>query len=317
VWIRILAAVVAVPILAALGYEVYASRRDAALLPQVGRSVDIGGRSLNISCAGEGTPAVVFDSGHASPGYAWIAVQRQVASFTQACWYDRAGLGWSEPGPDPNWSDAAARDLHALLKAAGVPPPYVLVGHSAGGFNIRVYRSLYRDDVAGMVLVDASHEDTGKIPNMPGREPPNVPRGLAVALSTVAGRLGAARLIAPPAPPSPGLSEQERATLSLLRRQRGVLLVDFQEGPARASADLARAAGPIGDIPLIVLTAGRLGVPDQVQRDWIALQHTLADQSPRGAQIVVPESGHGIPVTDPAAVAAAVLEVVATVRAPS
>jgi pimeloyl-ACP methyl ester carboxylesterase len=314
VWIRILAAAVLLPVLAALGYEAYASRRDAALIPQVGRSVDIGGRSLNISCAGQGTPAVVFDSGHRSPGYIWIAVQRQVASSTTACWHDRAGRGWSDPGPDPSWSDAAARDLHMLLQAAGIPPPYVLVGHSSGGYTMRVYRSLYGAEVAGMVLVDAAHEDAATIPNLAGRHPPPVPRWLGVALASLAGRLGLMRLQGD-GPPAPALSASERDTLRLLRRRRTMSLADFQESPARESGERARAAGPVGDLPLIVLTAGRLGVGDQVQRDWIALQRTLAEQSPQGRQVVVAESGHGIPLTDPAAVASAVREVVTTVRA--
>jgi pimeloyl-ACP methyl ester carboxylesterase len=178
---------------------------------------------------------------------------------------------------------------------------------------MRVYRSLYAADVAGMVLVDAAHEDARTIPNLEGRRPPPVPRWLGVALAEFAGRMGLMRLQSD-GPPAPALNDAERETLRLLRRRRSMALADFQESPAYESGERARAAGPVGDIPLIVLTAGRLGVSDQVQRDWIALQRTLAEQSPRGRQSVVSESGHGIPTTDPHSVANAIQQVVAEVR---
>src|SRR6266481_3807571 len=104
----------------------------------LGRSVDIGGRSLNIFCTGAGTPPVILESA-GGPGYFWTDIQPQIAKFTTACWYDRAGEGWSDPGPFPRTSASIAADLHELLKRAGVPPPYLLVGASVGGLNSRVY----------------------------------------------------------------------------------------------------------------------------------------------------------------------------------
>lgn len=92
-------------------------------------------RTLNIHCAGNGGPAVVFESPGPGPGVVW----KEVAWFTRACWYDRAGEGWSDPGPFPRTSVAIATDLHTLLQRAGVPGPYVLVGASFGGLNVRVY----------------------------------------------------------------------------------------------------------------------------------------------------------------------------------
>ena len=104
-------------------YEQLGRMRDRKRLPQIGRSVDIAGRTLNIFCSGTGGPAVVFESGGDGPGLEWEPVQTQVANFTQACWYDRAGIGWSDPGPFPRTSEAIAGDLHALLHRAGVPAP--------------------------------------------------------------------------------------------------------------------------------------------------------------------------------------------------
>ena len=145
--------VLLIAIVVGIVYEQVGQRQDRKRLPQIGRSVDIGGRSLNIYCSGEGSPTVILDSGGGNPGYAWAHIQPEIAKFTRACWYDRAGEGWSDPGPFPRTSAAIAKDLHELLQRAGVPPPYVLVGHSFGGLNARVYNGLYPNEVASMVLV--------------------------------------------------------------------------------------------------------------------------------------------------------------------
>ena len=128
-------------ILAGSAYEQIGERQDRKRFPQSGRSVDIGGRSLNIYCSGEGGPAVILDTGGSAPGYSNVVFQREVAQFTRACWFDRAGLGWSDPSPVEQTSTAVAEDLHALLHAAGVPSPYVLVGSSFSGFNVRVLQA--------------------------------------------------------------------------------------------------------------------------------------------------------------------------------
>lgn len=124
-------------------YEQIGERRDRQRLPQVGRSIDIGGRSLNIFCSGEGSPAVIFDSGSGEPGIVWSEIQIDIAKVTRACWFDRAGYGWSDSGPFPRTSEAMARELHELLRRTAIPPPYVLVGHSLGGLNVRVQRPIF------------------------------------------------------------------------------------------------------------------------------------------------------------------------------
>src|SRR3954466_1963760 len=113
---RLAAIVVALALLAALIYEHVGAWRDARVLKQIWRSVDIGGRSLNIPCTGDGSPTVVFVSGRTAAGYIWTPTQRGVSAFSRACWYDRADIGWSDSGPDPAWGDAAARDLHSLVR---------------------------------------------------------------------------------------------------------------------------------------------------------------------------------------------------------
>src|SRR5215470_7146668 len=114
--LKSLALLVATALGVGIAYEQLGRRHDRNQLQQIGKSVDIGGRILNISCMGTGTPPVIFESGGDAPGLSWAPYQTDVAKFTQACWYDRAGIGWSDPGPFPRTSVAISRDLHALLK---------------------------------------------------------------------------------------------------------------------------------------------------------------------------------------------------------
>lgn len=124
--------------------------------------VDIGGRRLFIKCSGEarkGTPVVVMDAGMGNASEVWNVVQPKVVEFARVCSYDRAGLGKSDRATRKHTSADMVNDLHNLLTNAGITPPYVLVGHSFGGMNARLYASKYPNEVVGMVLVDSTHED--------------------------------------------------------------------------------------------------------------------------------------------------------------
>ena len=124
--------------------------------------VDVGGRRLYIKCSGEaraGVPVVVLDAGMGNASDVWSSVQSNVSQFARVCSYDRAGMGKSDRAPQTHTSQDIVNDLHNLLAKAGVNPPYVLVGHSFGGMNARLYASEYAKEVVGMVLVDSTHED--------------------------------------------------------------------------------------------------------------------------------------------------------------
>jgi len=129
---------------------------------RAGQLVDIGGRQLFINCLGEakdGQPIVILDSGLGSDSTSWKLVQPEVAKFARVCSYDRAGLGRSEKAPKLGDGDSIIADLHRLLVAANIRPPFVLVGHSLGGLNSRRYAVEHPSDVVGMVFVDSPNEN--------------------------------------------------------------------------------------------------------------------------------------------------------------
>jgi pimeloyl-ACP methyl ester carboxylesterase len=124
-----------------------------------GRLVSVGTHRLNLYCLGSGSPSVVFESGWEDWAPAWSKVQPEVAKWTRACSYDRAGAGFSDPGPMPRTSVRIAEELRTALHHAGIAGPYILVGHAFGGDNIRTFADVYLPEVAGLVLVDADPTD--------------------------------------------------------------------------------------------------------------------------------------------------------------
>jgi pimeloyl-ACP methyl ester carboxylesterase len=307
-------------------YERIEQRRDVRRLPQVGRSIDIGGRTLNVFCSGEGSPAVILDAGSGNSGFAWSHIQPEIAKLTRACWFDRAGYGWSDPGPFPRNSEAMARELHELLRRADIAVPYLFVGHSLGGLNARVYNGLYPTELAGMVLVDASHEDE------PRRAPkfmlgPTAPRvlwrSIWVAAQT-ARAIGLIRLSSSEIElPDPAQRTREHVVRALRAQPKTIATLADPTTPQ--SYEQAEAAGSFGDRPLIVLTRGRLpAVPHRTEMDrqhaeyeriWMhEIQPKLARLSTRGRQIIVEKSGHRIPDEAPEVIIAAVRDVLADIR---
>src|SRR6188472_3223117 len=154
-----LSSLIAVTALAGATYQWLATRRDLAANPAPGQLVDIGGYRLHLWCTGSGTPAVILDNGLGGSSAGWGFVQPDVARFTRVCSYDRAGMGYSDPGPSPRTARRIASELNELLARSGMPGPVVLVGESIAGFTVRVFASDHPERAAGLVLVDASHED--------------------------------------------------------------------------------------------------------------------------------------------------------------
>ncbi len=147
-------AVVIALVFASFSYQVLGLRSDPLHFPAPGRLIDVGGYKLHLYERGAGEPSVVLESGISASSLNWRTVQSEIAKFARVCSYDRVGLGWSELSPCPCTPTALADQLHALLQAADIPGPYVLVGHSFGALVVQSFAAKYADETSGLVLVD-------------------------------------------------------------------------------------------------------------------------------------------------------------------
>ena len=307
-------------------YQTISNWREARRFPQRGTSVQAGPVRLNIDCAGRGSPAVILDSGMGVPALGWMKVQPEVAKFTHVCSYDRAGYGWSDPGPEPRTSAQIANELKALLDAAGEKGPFVLVGHSFGGFNIRVFAKQHPNDVAGVVLVDASHEDWEQrldaLLSPEARESMKSVENFGLSVQPYLIRFGIQRAVAAGVGiPSYASGDFLHEILYLEDQPKAVHALMSENRAFAQSGAQARAAGNLGDRPLIVLTAGshhdpistRIMSKEEIDKQgalWVkVLQPELTQLSTRGKQITVQGSDHMIPFERPQAVVAAIHEV--------
>ena len=312
------AAAIAAAGVASFAYQRMAETRDRRRFPPPGRLVDIGGRHLHLVEMGDGSPAVVIIPALAESVLGWLGVAERAAAETRACAYDRAEVGWSDP--PPHWyrtPDLMAADLHALLAAAGIPPPYVLVGHSIGGIIARRFYAHYPDLVAGMVLVDSSHEQQAK------------------RFAAVDWRKGTSRYAWEVVKRQGRILGVRRLAISL------GLLPDFDSDIAREAppeyAGAARAillstphkranvremlmathtwgAPPgLGSVPLTVLTALRR-LDQSLLPAWVQMQEELAALSSDSEHITAPEVGHYMHLDDPDLVIQAIRNLVRRCR---
>ena len=272
--------------------------------PPPGILVDVGGHKLHIRCLGPATvgPTVILEAGGGGYSSVWSPLQDLLSTAVRTCAYDRAGSGWSEPGPAPRTMRQEVFELHRLLDAARVPGPFVLVGHSIGGLLVRLYAEQYAKDVIGLVLVDPTHED-GRFGQMrPGESQPRLVRlreqatGRAVPAPRRDGR------------PSTGYKPED-----------DYLAEEFQQ------IYLSRRANPtpLGDRPLIVLVGAKPEPPPPgaSEEEWNDLRQEKSGQKAdlvklsRNSKLARdPSSGHDIHRDNPQLVARAILEVVEAAR---
>jgi pimeloyl-ACP methyl ester carboxylesterase len=300
--------------LAAVGaiYEAIAAGGDAKAYPPPGRLVDVGGYKLHIQCVGTGSPAVVLDAGLGGMSLDWSLVQKEMGQTTQVCAYDRAGMGWSDPGPQPRTPSQIASDLHTLLANAGIAGPYVLVGHSVGGKNVRMFALQYPNEVAGMVLVDARSEYADSPVAQPAAQRLEQVTGSEWSLYGILRRVGLVRLIGASQWGPLTLSEQTRTELALFATgQRGLDATAAESLAMTADNAELQAAPSLGDKPLIVLAADES--MNTIPR-WPEAQHQQAAMSTNGRLIVVERSGHYIQLDHPDVVVDSVQQVVTQAR---
>jgi pimeloyl-ACP methyl ester carboxylesterase len=259
---------------------------------------------------------VVLDSGLGDFSAPWVRVQQEVSDTTRVCAYDRAGMGWSEMGPEPRDAKQITSELHTLLKGAGIDGPYVLVGHSLGGMSMQTYAHRYPKEVAGVVLVDSSTDPDqfSQRPETPDSDKPQKQRSAEVpplerfGLSLPA-RLGIVRLLSMLDPTSPELPPKQRAQIDALAPSTRQVTTEALEFLAPTQT---RMLGSLGNKPLAVVTA-----PKQAEPSWLERQDKLATLSTNSIHRVVKGATHASVVydrSDSQATSAAIIEVVAAVR---
>jgi pimeloyl-ACP methyl ester carboxylesterase len=275
--------------------------------------IDIGVAQLEAVVAGDGPVAVVFESGLGTTLESWDAVASSLAVRTRTVCYNRRRAAASGTVA-PRTSGDMVSDLRALLAGLAVGPPYVLVGHSWGGVVARTFAHAYPADVAGLVLVDATHEVVDS-------------RGFALlpimyGVMGMAARFGAGRrwLLAQICPPS--ASPAYRALVEQRVRDRSQWRISLRTARAegagiRASlAALTRDCPELPAVPVYVLTAGGVRGPNlkQVQRVHAAWK-AMVERAPNASYTNVPNGGHQMPIEVPGAVIAAVTDVLDRVGA--
>jgi pimeloyl-ACP methyl ester carboxylesterase len=280
-------------------YQWLATRNELAATPPPGRLVDIGGYRLHLWCTGDGAPAVILDAGLGGTSTGWGFVQPEVARFTRVCSYDRAGMGYSDPGPSPRTARRIANELAELLARSGITGPVVLAGESIAGFNVRVFASDHPERVSGLVLVDASHEDDA-------HEVPGMARFVPL-LSTI----GAFRLL--------GVSFGQTVESLAPSVQRYAQATRFRGAGYQAAADEIMHIGET--VSEVRLTRRKLTVPVLVvtgargaDANWRRLQQDEASLSERGCLITAQQSGHVIPIDQPNVVVDAIRTVARIAR---
>jgi len=306
--------------------------------PPPGTLIDIGTHRLHINCAGAGSPSVIFDAALGGSSISWSLVQPAVSRVTRTCSYDRAGFAWSDAGPLPRTAGRIASELRQLLDRAGIPSPYLLVGHSYGGLVMRIFAASYRDDVGGLVLVDPAHPEDWA--NPAPKEQIKIDRGVRLCRhGATAARLGLARMVSAlvglgafgiarglvKIVSRGGLSREDEGILApvwkLPAGQRRPLrhfwtevrfyeaLGSQIESICESAAQTLRAA-PDGysDLPLTTISSTDPG------EYRLRQQEALAALSTRGRHIIASKSGHWIPLDQPDVVVEAITAMVRQLR---
>jgi pimeloyl-ACP methyl ester carboxylesterase len=272
---------------------------DQALLLPPGRYVNLDTHRLYYECAGSGTPVVLLDYGIGGSVLGWRSLQRDLARDTTVCAYDRAGYGWSDPGPSPRTTHQAVQELRQLVELAGIAAPFVLVGHSFGGFDTRYFAVRHPQDVAGLVWIDSSHPDEALV--LPEQRPG------AMLLNP----------IAPDARARDADSDETAAAAYLNTRRKAIFAQMDELANFRQSAQQVATAGALPNVPLIVLARDDAADASRAtaERRWREHQAGLARLTPQGQLWLATGSGHDIHRDRPDLVLAAVREILETVRA--
>jgi pimeloyl-ACP methyl ester carboxylesterase len=295
-------------------YQSYATNRDAKNFPAPGQLVDVGGYKLHLYCTGRGSPTVVLEQGGGGNSLAWFLVQPQVATVTQVCAYDRAGMAWSDAGPLPRTGEQIAKELHTLLNNSSIEAPYVLVGHSYGGLFVRAFAAQYPEDVAGLVLLDSAHPDQWTRTAQGQAQYKN--DSTIYSATRLLAQVGLLRILPNPFATSPASfpNEQQGVWRALHSTTKFWNTTAAESRAIPETMNSVRDAASLGDLPLVVVSAGAHMDADL---QWQSFQAELTKLSSNSVQHVVEGASHASLWAEPEGAEAssqAILEVIQAVR---
>ena len=298
---KVMVAVAVSSLAAGLIFQWCATKVDERRYPMPGVMVEVDGHQMHLDCRGEGSTTVVLDAGLGDSASTWALVQPEVAKFTRVCSYDRPGLGWSEKSSGARDTRHVAAQLKDLLLQAHIPGPYLLVGHSFGGYNQLVFQSLYPDQVVGIVLVDSSHPDQGD--RLPG---PSMEQYAAeMHWKALAAPFGLQRLMGwcrddYTFPNAPQAWKQVAPVSIALDCRSSVFPATYDEFLAfRESGRQVAAVTTLHALPLIVLSHDPqvgIGFPPESaaegEKQWDAMQEELRALSTNSKRVIARTSMH-------------------------
>jgi pimeloyl-ACP methyl ester carboxylesterase len=295
----LLVIIIILPLCGAL-YQIIATGIDKRAHLAPGQMVDVGGYRLHLYCLGknvEGSPTVILEHGLGATSAAWARVQPEIAQTTRVCAYDRAGMGWSDPGPEPRDAEHIATELHSLLQNAGIPGPYVLVGWSFGGLYMRMYAGKYPTEVSGMVLLDSSHPDQWTS-TAAGKAQYESNAGIYTIAPWLA-RIGVMRVMGlfQPDPGLPAPQNDAHKAFFAATKDWNAQSAEFLASPA--TNDQVRSLRSLDDMPLFVLTATEHGTPPEQEQLWQGWQNELALLSTNSLHQIVAGANHASFWLDP------------------
>ncbi|NKB35899.1 MAG: alpha/beta fold hydrolase [Gammaproteobacteria bacterium] len=257
-----------------------------------GQLVDVGGHRMHIYCQGEGEPTIVLDSGAGGFSLEWNTIQKSISSETRVCAYDRAGYGWSDMGPLPRTSLRIVKELRNLLRNAEIPGPYIMVGHSFGGYTAQFFARNHPQQLAGIVLIDSSHpEQVLRLPKTTKKVSarPENSRTYSITRPVLHDHY----------PKETGARAYRLMSSWKYRFTRQEEMLNLP----RSAEELMQAV-PYKTVPLVVLTRGKRVWPhtsygNEMEKVWRELQDELSALSQNSVHLIAENSGHSIHLDQP------------------
>jgi len=261
-----------------------------------------------------GSPTVVMDAGLGGASLDWSLVQPALQATTRVCVYDRAGMGYSEPVLGPRTPSRLATELHALLATAGESGPYIMVGHSLAGKNVRLFAATFPNETWGMVLVDARSEMIDQHMSVTSTAGFNAALKSQAVTYSLTRHIGLARLVGGTLIGWPLVPDATAREMALLQTNAAAIDETYREGIARSSDDGVFSRQTLGALPLVVIAAEK---NMSNLAGWAGAQEALARLSTNGRLVVAKGSGHYVQLEQPDLVTTAIKQVVAAARARS